>query len=148
MEALQERVQAIFEGKIVRVALDSCIEVVDTQEQDFEGQRKVEQLTRIVLVAATVSSMFLRNFILLIVGSHFADSHDLTPVQALEFGARKLWNTRFISILGLSSEDPVPIQAELKGMRWTIKSAAPGDQYTKWPISVSLTLNTKKHLLS
>jgi acyl transferase domain-containing protein/aryl carrier-like protein len=55
--------------------------------------------------------------------------------MALEFGARKLWNTRFISILGLSSEDPVPIQAELKGMRWTIRSAAPGDQYVKWPIS-------------
>lgn len=42
MDALQAKVQSLFEGKI-----------------DFEGQKKVEQISRVTLVAATIVSFII-----------------------------------------------------------------------------------------
>ena len=64
----------------------------------------------------------------------------LTYSQALEFGARKLWNVRFISILGLSSEKATPVNVKLEGAKWSIESASPGDQYKVYPLKVSSQL--------
>ena len=42
-----------------------------------------------------------------------------------------------MSILGLSSETAIPVNVELDGRKWSVKSAAPGDQYKVWPLKVS-----------
>ena len=48
-------------------------------------------------------------------------------VQALEFGAFELYNIEFHSLLSLSSARPVPVQVELDGTQWSVKSSSSHD---------------------
>jgi hypothetical protein len=43
--------------------------------------------------------------------------------QALEFGARQLWDVDFLFMLSLSGEQPVPIEVSAEGPRWSVRSA-------------------------
>ncbi|KAH9942788.1 ketoacyl-synt-domain-containing protein [Amylocystis lapponica] len=54
--------------------------------------------------------------------------------MALEFGARKLWNIEFVSILGLSAQRPTPVEVKLEGSQWSINSAIAGDITKTWPL--------------
>ncbi|OBZ73483.1 Nonribosomal peptide synthetase 14 [Grifola frondosa] len=54
--------------------------------------------------------------------------------MALEFGARKLWNVEFISLLALSSERPTPVEIKLDGSRWSVNSSAPAGKVDYWPL--------------
>ena len=55
-------------------------------------------------------------------------------MQALEYGAKKLWNVEFTSMLGLSSERPIPINVTLDGNKWSVASPA---NPTSFPLNVS-----------
>jgi hypothetical protein len=44
--------------------------------------------------------------------------------QALEFGARKIWDVSFLSMLGLTSARPTPVRIYLEDSQWTVKSAS------------------------
>ncbi|TFY55679.1 hypothetical protein EVJ58_g8093 [Rhodofomes roseus] len=44
--------------------------------------------------------------------------------MALEFGAKRLWDVQFHSILSLASERPTPIDVALDGPKWSVRSAA------------------------
>lgn len=59
------------------------------------------------------------------------------PAQALEFGARRLWDVQFHSILSLSSGRPTPIDVRLHGSQWSVHSASAGDFTSTWPPTVS-----------
>ncbi|OBZ65510.1 putative polyketide synthase 2 [Grifola frondosa] len=60
--------------------------------------------------------------------------------MALEFGARKLFNVEFISILPLSSDRPIPVDVKLEGPRWSVHSASSTDFTKTWPIKVNTNL--------
>ncbi|KAH9926041.1 uncharacterized protein B0H18DRAFT_954918 [Fomitopsis serialis] len=47
--------------------------------------------------------------------------------MALEFGAKKLWNIQFHSVLSLSSERPTPIDVRLEDSQWSVHSAPAAD---------------------
>lgn len=69
----------------------------------------------------------------------WSGSLDLTVVhlQALEYGAKKLWNVEFTSMLSLSSERPIPINVALDGNKWTVSSPS---NITSFPLNVSRRL--------
>ncbi|TFK49005.1 polyketide synthase [Heliocybe sulcata] len=54
--------------------------------------------------------------------------------MALEFGARRLYDVEFISIIALSFERPTPVDIKLEGYKWSVLSAAPTDIAKKWPL--------------
>ncbi|CCM04656.1 uncharacterized protein FIBRA_06840 [Fibroporia radiculosa] len=53
--------------------------------------------------------------------------------MALEFGARKLFDINFHSILSLSSERPTPVNVKLDGPFWNVSSASATEFTTVWP---------------
>ncbi|TFY60143.1 hypothetical protein EVJ58_g5333 [Rhodofomes roseus] len=53
--------------------------------------------------------------------------------MALEFGAKKLWDVEFMSILSLSSEKPTPVDVRLDGTRWSVHSATATEFTKTWP---------------
>ncbi|KAH9918099.1 ketoacyl-synt-domain-containing protein [Fomitopsis serialis] len=53
--------------------------------------------------------------------------------MALEFGAKKLWNIQFHSVLSLSSERPTPIDVRLEDSQWSVHSAPAADFVNTWP---------------
>lgn len=68
---------------------------------------------------------------------HIINNEPIMPAggyieAALEYGAKKLWNVEFTSMLSLSSEKPIPLNVNLDGSKWTVSSAASG---TVWPIN-------------
>ncbi|OBZ73412.1 putative polyketide synthase 22 [Grifola frondosa] len=65
--------------------------------------------------------------------------------MALEFGARKLYNIEFISILTLSSDRPTPVEIKLDGSRWSVHSASSVDYTKSWPVKYN-RLHAKGHL--
>ncbi|KZT25643.1 hypothetical protein NEOLEDRAFT_1178119 [Neolentinus lepideus HHB14362 ss-1] len=54
--------------------------------------------------------------------------------MALEFGARRLFDVEFISIIALSFERPTPVEIKLEGRKWAVHSAAPTDIARRWPL--------------
>lgn len=60
----------------------------------------------------------------------------LTNGQALEFGAKKLWDVEFMSILSLSSEKPTPVDVRLNGTEWSVHSATASEFAKTWPPTV------------
>ncbi|EIN09536.1 polyketide synthase [Punctularia strigosozonata HHB-11173 SS5] len=44
--------------------------------------------------------------------------------MALEFGARSLWDVKFLSFLSLSAEEPVRVRFEPDGFKWSIKTTS------------------------
>ncbi|KAJ3555005.1 hypothetical protein NM688_g2810 [Phlebia brevispora] len=44
---------------------------------------------------------------------------------ALEYGAKRLWNVEFTSMLSLSSERPIPYNIHLEGNKWTVSTISP-----------------------
>ncbi|KAI0068636.1 hypothetical protein BV25DRAFT_1910396 [Artomyces pyxidatus] len=71
--------------------------------------------------------------------------------MALEQGARKLLNVEFLSILPLSSDQPVPVRLLNEDSFWTISSSSSTD-YSTWPIQYnrlhsrgSLTSSLEEH---
>ncbi|KAH9934295.1 ketoacyl-synt-domain-containing protein [Fomitopsis serialis] len=53
--------------------------------------------------------------------------------MALEFGAWRLWDVQFHSMLSLSGELPTPIDVKLEGSKWRVCSAAGADFTKMWP---------------
>ncbi|EIN05362.1 polyketide synthase [Punctularia strigosozonata HHB-11173 SS5] len=51
--------------------------------------------------------------------------------MALEFGARKIWDVDFLSIIALSSPRPVPIDVTLVGNRWTVRSSSSSESLSR-----------------
>ncbi|KZT66436.1 hypothetical protein DAEQUDRAFT_739999 [Daedalea quercina L-15889] len=58
--------------------------------------------------------------------------------MALEFGAKRLWNVQFQSILSLSSERPTPVDVRLEGSQWSVRSAGVANFPFTWPPAVSV----------
>lgn len=54
MDALQTKLQALVEGKIVSLST-FVLYSAESPPQDFEGQKQVEHVVHVTLVAATVS---------------------------------------------------------------------------------------------
>ncbi|KAI0060607.1 polyketide synthase [Artomyces pyxidatus] len=54
--------------------------------------------------------------------------------MVLEYGARKLWNVEFLSILPLSSERPIPVKMIQEGSSWKVCSASSTDYSLNWPM--------------
>jgi acyl transferase domain-containing protein len=50
--------------------------------------------------------------------------------MALEFGARALWDVKFLSFLSLSAEDPVRVKVESDGYEWSVKTVSLSNQTT------------------
>ncbi|KAI0917633.1 Type I Iterative Polyketide synthase (PKS) [Taiwanofungus camphoratus] len=65
--------------------------------------------------------------------------------MALEFGAKKLWNVEFISILALSPERPIPVHVKLEGSHWSVNSASSTDYTKSWPLKYN-RLHAKGYL--
>jgi acyl transferase domain-containing protein len=65
---------------------------------------------------------------LLVLNSH-------NEVKALEFGARKVWNTEFLSVIALSAPRPVPVEVKLSENRWEVRSSV-GSEVAVWPPKV------------
>ncbi|KZT71132.1 ketoacyl-synt-domain-containing protein [Daedalea quercina L-15889] len=53
--------------------------------------------------------------------------------MALEFGAKRLWDVNFHSMLSLSSERPTPVHVQLEGSKWSVRSASALDFSLIWP---------------
>ncbi|KAH9840927.1 ketoacyl-synt-domain-containing protein [Rhodofomes roseus] len=53
--------------------------------------------------------------------------------MALEFGAKRLWDVEFMSILSLSSEKPTPVDIKLDGSKWSVHSASASEFTKTWP---------------
>ncbi|KAH9934268.1 putative polyketide synthase [Fomitopsis serialis] len=53
--------------------------------------------------------------------------------MALEFGAKRLWDVQFHSMLSLSAERPTPVDVKLEGSRWSVRSVAATDYANTWP---------------
>ncbi|KAI0731474.1 ketoacyl-synt-domain-containing protein [Fomitopsis betulina] len=64
---------------------------------------------------------------------------------ALEFGARKLWDIEFLSILSLSSEKPTPVDVRLNGTEWSVHSATASEFAKTWPPTYN-RIHAKGHL--
>lgn len=47
---------------------------------------------------------------------------DRGDVQGLECGAKTMWNIKFHSILALSASSPVPVNVNVEGMRYSVRS--------------------------
>ncbi|KAI0739465.1 ketoacyl-synt-domain-containing protein [Daedaleopsis nitida] len=54
--------------------------------------------------------------------------------MALEFGASEIYNVQFHGLLSLSSDRPTPVQVELDGTKWSVRSAASSDFINTWPL--------------
>ncbi|KZT66074.1 hypothetical protein DAEQUDRAFT_752280 [Daedalea quercina L-15889] len=65
--------------------------------------------------------------------------------MALEFGAKKLWDVEFMSILSLSSERPTPVDIRLDGTRWSVHSATATEFTKTWPPTYN-RIHAKGHL--
>ncbi|KAH9934282.1 ketoacyl-synt-domain-containing protein [Fomitopsis serialis] len=53
--------------------------------------------------------------------------------MALEFGAKRLWDVQFYSMLSLSAERPTPVDVKLEGSQWSVRSAAATNFTNTWP---------------
>ncbi|CCM05253.1 uncharacterized protein FIBRA_07463 [Fibroporia radiculosa] len=58
--------------------------------------------------------------------------------MALEFGAKRLYDVEFHSILALSSERPAPVDIKLEGSHWSVRSASAMDFAQTWPPQVTI----------
>ncbi|KAI0737718.1 hypothetical protein C8Q80DRAFT_1222755 [Daedaleopsis nitida] len=54
--------------------------------------------------------------------------------MALEFGASAVFDVKFHNLLTLSAEHPIPVQVELDGTQWSVRSATSTDYTAAWPI--------------
>ncbi|KAJ7865579.1 hypothetical protein B0H14DRAFT_2347885, partial [Mycena olivaceomarginata] len=52
--------------------------------------------------------------------------------MALEFGARELYDVRFVSMLPLSRHKPTPVHVRLDGLHWKVSTCS---QDSTWPVS-------------
>lgn len=62
---------------------------------------------------------------------------DVLLLQALEFGAKKLYNVELVSILSLSAKRPTPVEIKLESTRWSVRSSSAVDYTKTWPPQVS-----------
>lgn len=90
MDALQAKLQAVVEGKIVRLTVNVLCSA-EFPHQDFEGQKQVEHVVHVTLVAATVGRARDRPIKILIFALGHIFSHWLR-VAIITGHIRYLWN--------------------------------------------------------
>ena len=64
-----------------------------------------------------------------ILAQHVIKGEPIMPASgfiemALEFGAMVLWDVSFRNMMSLSGESPIPVEVNLDGIHWTVKTAA------------------------